>query len=92
MAWTASMAALKSVASFSSCRPSSPDIACHHTISVAALAAEPAKTAMVSPRSSLRSPRVRVAPSPFRTGFILEVRMIGSSFKASGRGIDYVLG
>jgi hypothetical protein len=27
--------ALKSEASFSSCRPSSPDIACHHMISVA---------------------------------------------------------
>src|SRR5437763_1059074 len=32
--------ALKSAASFSSCLPSSPDIACHHMISVAACAGD----------------------------------------------------
>src|SRR5471030_2065378 len=32
--------ALKSAASFSSCRPSSPDIACHHMISVTAWAGD----------------------------------------------------
>ena len=43
--------ALKSDASFSSCRPSSPDIACHHAMSVTANAGDASVTAAATTAS-----------------------------------------
>src|SRR5260370_11208467 len=61
--------ALKSAASLSNCRPSSPDMACHHVISVAAQTGEADMTATAT-AASCKNLKVDLTIKPFQSGAV----------------------